>query len=57
MSARDKAIIDQLLARCEDLEEALGYAEAMLEMWESGDVQHDMSEVNDFWDKIKGRKQ
>ena len=59
MSARDKAIIDQLLARCEDLEEALCYAEAIVELWEQGELQHDTPEVNEFWDKInqKGRKQ
>ena len=57
MSAREKAIIDQLLARCEDLEEALGYAEAIIEMWESGEVQHDTPEVEELWSKIRGRKQ
>ena len=57
MSSRDKAIIDQLLARCEDLQETNAYYETMLEMWESGEVQHDIPDMDDFWAKIRGRKQ
>ena len=57
MSAREKAIIDQFLARCEDLQETNAYYEAMLEMWETGEVQHDIPDMDDFWAKIRGRKQ
>ena len=57
MKARPKAIIDQLLMRIGDLEEALDSAEAIIEMWESGEVQHDDTDVAEFWAKVKGRKQ
>jgi hypothetical protein len=57
MKARDKAIVDQLLARIWDLELALDYAHERLALWETGEVQHDMPDVMDFWGKIRGPKQ
>lgn len=57
MKARDKAIVDQLLARIYDLEQALDYAHERLALWETGEVQHDMPDVLQFWDRIRGPKQ
>jgi hypothetical protein len=57
MKPRPKAIIDQLLARIGDLEEALEYAEGIIALWESGEVQHDDTDVDALWGRIKGRKQ
>jgi hypothetical protein len=54
MKPRPKAIIDQLLMRIGDLEEALEYAEAIIAMWESGEVQKD---ADAMWDRIKGGAQ
>ena len=56
MNGRDKAIVDQLLARIYDLEEALDYAHERLALWETGEMQHDVPGVADFWLKM-GRKQ
>jgi hypothetical protein len=57
MKPRPKAIIDQLLARIGDLEEALEYAEGIIALWESGEVQHDDTDVAEMWNKVRGRKQ
>jgi hypothetical protein len=68
MKPRPKAIIDQLLARIRELEDHLTCAESMLAMWERGslrrsttdtddDTDEDMPEVEDLWNKIRGRKQ
>ena len=64
MSSRDKAIIDQLLARIGDLEDHLTCAESMLAMWERGslrrsttDTDDDTDDVDDLWNKVRGRKQ
>ena len=57
MSRRDKAIINQLLYRIADLEDAIDERDAIIAMWETGEVQHDMPDVMDFWGKIRGPKQ
>ena len=56
MSRRDKAIINQLLYRIEDLQDALDERDAIIAMWETGEVQHDLPDLADFWAKM-GRKQ
>ena len=56
MSRRDKAIINQLLYRIADLEDAIDERDAIIAMWETGEVQHDLPDVADFWLKM-GRKQ
>ena len=56
MSRRDKAIINQLLYRIEDLEDAVEERDNIIALWQSGEIQHDVPDVADFWLRV-GRKQ
>lgn len=56
MGRRDKAIINQLLYRIADLEDAVEERDSIIALWESGEIQHDVPDVADFWLKM-GRKQ
>ena len=56
MSRRDKAVIDELLALVADLRDALDERDSIIALWESGEIQHDVPDVMDFWLKM-GRKQ
>ena len=55
MNDRTKAIINQLLYRISDFEDAIEERDAIIALWESGEIQHDVPDVADFWTKI-GRK-
>ena len=57
MSRRDKAIINQLLYRIADLEDAVEERDTLLALWETGEIQHEVPDLTEFWGKIKGRKQ
>ena len=56
MSRRDKAIINQLLYRIADLEDAIDERDAIIAMWETGEIEHDVPDLTEFWAKM-GRKQ